>query len=285
MVREIGVVLKPGVPEAYDGLAAIRKISPDAVLLVEAEGHHAVAADTQGVTRVSARELAERAELVVVFGGDGTLIHAASLLGDRQVPILGVNLGRIGFLTDVSWEELEKGVGMALRGELPHSDRLRLDVSVERNGERVFQKRVLNDAVLGPHGLLRIATYSITLDGDLVTRVRGDGIIVSTPTGSTAYGMSAGGSILWPELEAIAVTPICPHQLNQRPLVIQPSGELRIALTEGNAYMTCDGQAGFELSVDDVMVVTKAPVSTRILVVPWRSYFEVLRTKLHWGNA
>ena len=286
MTKTIGVVLRPGASEALEDVQRIQQLLPDATLLVERDGHHAVRDIPARVTPVTPEQFEERCDMMVVLGGDGTLIHAASLLRNKVVPILGVNLGHIGFLTDVTREELNDVLNSALEGKLPYSDRMRLDVELWQDGEITMRERILNDAVLGPQALARIATYELRLNGELITSVRGDGMIVSTPTGSTAYAMAAGGSILSPDLEAVLIVPICPHQLTQRPLVLVPTGELELRLqSDSVVHATCDGRAGMEFRHGDQMIIRRAPVPARILTVPWRDYFRTLRTKLGWGNS
>jgi NAD+ kinase len=288
MTRVIGAVLKPGAPEALAALRQLHALAPEARLLVEREGHHAVSGvdDVRGVEAVDATTFAAQVELVVVLGGDGTLIHAASLLESRVVPILGVNLGHIGFLTEVARDEIARAFPLALRGELPFEDRMRLDVEVRRDGKQLLSSRILNDAVLSPRALARIATYRVSFKGETVTTIRGDGVIISTPTGSTAYALAAGGSILAPALRAVAITPICPHQLTQRPLIVDPSADLIVTLdSDSPVYCTLDGQAGSDFRQGDVMVIRPAPVPTRLVSVPWRSYFQMLRAKLRWGDG
>jgi NAD+ kinase len=281
----IGVVLKPEVPQGLAGVAAIHEEIPDAQILAEAEGYHAIEQLPEWVERVDPDVFEARADLVVVFGGDGTLIHAAGLLPNRAVPILGVNLGRIGFLTEVTTDELRQSLRLWREGQLNHSDRMRLEAEVWRNDERLLHHRCLNDVVLARQAMSRIATYRVARGDHLITDIRGDGVIVATPTGSTAYSMASGGSILTPELEAIAITPICPYQLTQRPLVMYPSGDLRLSVvTDGPVHATLDGQAGIDFEVGDALVIRRSPVGVRILAAPWRDYFEVLRAKLRWGH-
>jgi NAD+ kinase len=283
-IRTVAVVAKPGVAEAAQDLQRLRKLAPELDLLIEREGHHARIELPEGVQRVSAEELAERADLVVVLGGDGTFIHAASLLNERVVPILGVNLGHIGFLTEVTRDELPEAFARARRGELPYSDRMRLDVEIRRNDKVISRHRVLNDAVLAPQAMARISSYRIRYGGELVTTLRGDGVIVATPTGSTAYAMAAGASIVSPDLDAVLVVPICPHQLSQRPLVLSAKREVELSLeSEGAVFATCEGQSGQEFRRGDVMLLRRAPVPTRILGQPGRSFFQTLREKLRWG--
>ena len=286
MGKTIAVVIKPGTPPAVDALERLVAAAPGNRLIMEAEGHHAVADLPVGIDRVSAREMEELADLMVVFGGDGTLIHAASLLQNRAVPILGVNVGYIGFMTDVAIDEVERSIKDALSGALTITERMRLDVELQFKDREPIKRRILNDAVLSLRQLSRLASYRITVDQELMTTMQGDGVIVSTPTGSTAYAMAAGGSILSPRLQAIAVTPINPHQLTQRQMILDAGQEINLSLdTETQVVATLDGQTAHSFGPDDTMRIRRADVALRLYEVPWRSYFETLRTKLDWGNA
>lgn len=282
----LGVVLKKNAKEALGALKRIHAIAHGTPILVENNGAVAQSDVPEGVRIVPGSEFAKVSDLVIVLGGDGTLIHAASLLRDRVVPMIGVNLGHVGFLTDIAMDEIERAVPLALESRLLPLDRMRLDVRVSSMmGDVIMEKRVLNDATLTPGRMARLAEYRILAGGELVTSMRGDGLIVSTPTGSTAYSMAAGGSIIWPGLNAVAVTPICPHSLTQRPLVLDPRAELEVRLVgQGDAVATFDGQSSCPFGTGDVMSITVAPVPTRILSLPGGSYFQILRAKLRWGS-
>jgi len=282
--RTIGLVLKPDAPEALEALSTIADLLPWADLLVEASGHHAITLLPTRVKRVDAKTFQSQVELVVVLGGDGTFIHALSLLPDRAVPVLGINLGTIGFLTEVALDELTSGLGAALGGRLTASERMRLDVKMIRDNEVFLNGRIINDAVFAAVKMARIATCAVYCNDELVTMIRGDGVIVATPTGSTAYSLAAGGPILTPNIEAIAITPISPHQLSQRPLVVTADTEIMLqAQAADTLYATLDGQTGHTLAEGDKMLISRSPVPALVLEAPWRSYFEMLRAKLDWG--
>ena len=286
MSKVVGFVLKRSMPEALDALALAQSLSPECRFLLEKEGHHALPNPPQGIEAVDHETFVKEVDLVVVLGGDGTLIHAASLLQERVVPILGVNLGTVGFLAEFPLDDFKETFPKALAGEFKHVDRMRLDVEVSRNGDVVLGRRILNDAVVAQLAMARIAQFKVHFGGRLVTSLRGDGLIVSTPTGSTAYNLAAGGPILTPGLEAIAVTPICPHAVTQRPLVLKPGEVLEISLESDNTvFVTLDGQYGHEFVRGDKMKVQRAPITTRLLSYPGRSYFRTLRTKLGWGES
>jgi NAD+ kinase len=287
MQKTFAIVLKPGVSDAEAVFRQLHAAWPHARYIGEAMGHHAVPAHLQDIERLTASEIEAQSDLMVVIGGDGTLIHGASLFTNRVVPILGINLGHIGFLTEVARDELMRVLPLVEQNALPHSDRMRLEVELWRGKTQMMRHVVLNDAIVAMRSLARIATYRITQGDTLVTTVRGDGVMVSTPTGSTAYALAAGGPIISPHLEAISLTPICPHQLTQRPLVLRPDeGDLRITLDSDNTvFASLDGHVGLDLVFGDSVVVRPAKVPTRLLGVPWRDYYQTLRTKLRWGQG
>lgn len=285
-VQTIAVVLKPRAPEALPAFAALRALLPHARFVGEGRGFHALDSSITDVDRLTPQALEQAADLVVVLGGDGTLLHAASLLPNRRTPILGVNLGFIGFLTEVTREELEHVLPMALASELPYTDRMRLAVQVWRDDKVVLERVVLNDVSVTMRNLARIADFEVSDEREALTSIRGDGVLVSTPTGSTAYALAAGGPIVAPTLEAIVLSPICPHQLTQRPLIVPPRGELRVKVhSESTAFVSLDGHVGAPFAKGDLLTVRQAPVPSRILRVPWRSHYQTLRTKLGWGDA
>jgi NAD+ kinase len=232
-------------------------------------------------------EIARDADLVVVLGGDGTLIAAARVVGEREVPILAVNLGSLGFLTEITLNELYPSVERCLKGDFEVSERMMLLASVERLGEVVEMHRVLNDVVINKGALARIIDMETSVNGRYLTTFKADGLIVSTPTGSTGYSLSANGPIIHPELECISITPICPHTLTNRPLVMAGDARISIRLDSGvdeAVFLTLDGQVGVKLMRGDVVQIWKAGHATRLVQSRSKDYFEVLRTKLKWGE-
>ena len=232
-------------------------------------------------------EVAQDADLVVVLGGDGTLIAAARLVGARDVPILAVNLGSLGFLTEITLAELYPAVERCLEGDFEVSERMMLLASVERGGAVVERHRVLNDVVINKGALARIIDMETSVNGRYLTTFKADGLIISTPTGSTGYSLSANGPIIHPELECISITPICPHTLTNRPLVM--AGDAQIAIKMNSApdeavFLTLDGQVGMNLISGDVVQIRRASHFTRLVQSRSKDYFEVLRTKLKWGE-
>ena len=228
----------------------------------------------------------DQAELVVVLGGDGTLISVARMVGERGIPIFGVNLGSLGFLTEITLDEMFTALGKCLRGDYNISVRTMLSVKVERNGDLISENRVLNDVVINKGALARIIDLETTVNDDYLTTFRGDGLIISTPTGSTGYSLSANGPILHPELECFVISPICPHTLTNRPLVVGSDAIITVELKclNEDVCLTLDGQVGIKLMCGDVIRVAKSKQRTRLIVSNSRDYFEILRTKLKWGE-
>ena len=237
----------------------------------------------KGVARSA---IARQSDLVIVLGGDGTLLSVART-APPTTPLLGVNVGLLGFLAGISQKELIARLDEILAGRFREDRRGALDVGVPR-GPHHGHYRALNDAVLNREALARISTFAIVLDGRTVAEFRADGVIVSTPTGSTAYNLSAGGPILHPQLPAIVVTPICPHTLAQRPLVVPASTEVRVRVVgperrDGGVYLTLDGQEGFPIVSGLTVVVRSSPASVTLLRPPEADHFDQLASKLSWG--
>jgi len=248
------------------------------VALVEQE------AGVPGVPSVPGCDIAARADLLVVLGGDGTLIHAAGLCNHREVPILGVNLGTLGFLTEVPRERAFPMLEKALRGELPVSRRMNFEVEVRYQGKVLLGGTVLNDAVVSKNALSRLVALEVTIDGRPATTYEADGLIVATPTGSTAYSLSAAGPIVIPTLDAVLLTPICPHALTQRPLVLPGSSVVRVRVASpGEMFVTLDGSRGGPLEIGHEVWVQQARQRTLILRNPEVDHFTILREKLRWG--
>jgi NAD+ kinase len=230
--------------------------------------------------------VADGADLIIVLGGDGTLLSVARQVRGRDVPILGVNLGGLGFLTEVSLEEMPEILPRIIAGNYRTSIRSMLDVTVQREEEEVFALSLLNDAVITKDALARIIDIETVVDNQYLTTFRGDGLIVSTPTGSTGYSLSAGGPILYPSLEHVVLTPICPHMLTNRPIILPKEAAIRARLNSADerVILTLDGQVGFPLEYKDEVVFAKSRFTVGLIRSETYGYFEVLRNKLRWGE-
>jgi NAD+ kinase len=237
-----------------------------------------------GPEAVPGCEIASKADLLVVLGGDGTLIHAAGLCGQTEVPILGVNMGTLGFLTEIPRDRAIEMLELALAGKLIASPRLMLAVEVRDGDEVLLSGSALNDAVISKNAVSRLALLEVSIDGHRATSYEADGLIVATPTGSTAYSLSAAGPIVYPTMEAFLLTPICPHTLTQRPLVLPVTAPVKVRLaSDSEMFVTLDGSRGRSLALGQEMVVTLANHRTMILRNPDIDHFTILREKLRWG--
>jgi NAD+ kinase len=231
-----------------------------------------------------AREFASRVDLVAVFGGDGTFLYGARLVGGSGVPILGVNLGSLGFLTEVKLEEMYAVFTSCLSGQYQLEERMLLEIEVLREEKQLSRYLALNDAVINKGALARMIEFEAIVNSQLVTVMRADGLIISTPTGSTAYSLSAGGPILYPTLGAVIITPICPHTLTNRPVVVPDDAVVEVLLRHGQDVMlTVDGQIGSPLETRDRLKIRKAGQSLRIVQPKGGKFFGLLREKLKWG--
>jgi NAD+ kinase len=240
-----------------------------------------------GCLVASGGELAGLADALVVLGGDGTLLAASRLL-ERPIPVLGVNFGSLGFLTEITLPELYPTLEGVLDGRFEHEDRRLLRAVVHRQGRDDVSEDVLNDVVVTKAGPSRIIEVDVVVDGLFVSSFRADGMIVSSPTGSTAYNLAAGGPILRPTLPAMVVTPICPHTLSNRPLVVSDESQVEVRLRAARGvevYTALDGQETFALADGDGVTVTGSPLRLKLVTARGRDHFEVLRTKLKWGDS
>jgi NAD+ kinase len=231
-------------------------------------------------------ELPAACDMIVVFGGDGTFLSIARQMIWKSIPILGINLGTLGFLTEVKREEILEALEHVLSGEYKVQERSMLEACVKRNGKELFCLPVLNDVVITKSAIARVIDFQLSLNGVSVARIKADGLIASTPTGSTAYSLAAGGPIVHPEVGGTVITAICPHSLNVRPLVIPDKAQIDVSIfqKDGDIMLTLDGQFGYELHQGDVISVTKYKRhSLKVVQSPKRDYFELLRSKLNLG--
>jgi len=289
-IARVGIVAKRGLRAASDHLDRLarwlRERHIDAVFETETA---TLAGSGAGAASHSRDEIPRHVDLIVIMGGDGTLLSMATriALAGRDIPILGVNFGSLGFLTESRIDELYPALESVINGTAPIDQRAMLAADAYRAREHFDSRIVLNDVVFGKAALSRIIELSVSVSSGLVTKVKADGLIIASATGSTAYNLAAGGPIVHPLVDAIAITPIAPHTLTNRPIVIPGSEtiEVRPNIDEGaEIFVTYDGQTGYPLQKGDVVVVRKSERCLRLVRAPARSYFEVLREKLKWGE-
>jgi NAD+ kinase len=286
MIKTVGIISRPRRED-------IARVVPPLVKWLQGHGAE-VACDSEtndclGSLSVQARkreDLPGCTDLLIVLGGDGTLLSAGRLAAERKVPILAVNLGGMGFLTTVSQDELYSILEEIFTGKHRVSERVMLESEIVRAGAVIRRQIALNDAVLNKAALARIMDLELRVDGEYVTTYKADGLILSTPTGSTAYSLAAGGPIVYPTVEAFVVTPICPHTLTNRPLVIPDSATIEVEFRAGDdaVFLTLDGQIGIELVRGDHIRVRKAAEKLLLVRPAKKTYYEILRNKLKWGE-
>jgi NAD+ kinase len=283
-MKKIGIIAK-SMPRAH---GAVRKLSK----WLAARGKRVFlderTAFDMGMSGVAAKDLPALVDMVIVLGGDGTLLSAARLVADskKNVPIFGVNLGSLGFMAEVRLDELYANLEKALAGKLKAEERMMLTAGIIRRGKKVSEYNVLNDAVISKGAIARMVSLEVSVGDDYLTSIRADGLILATPTGSTAYSLSAGGPIIHPALQCFVVTPICPHTLSNRPIAIPDTAIVRVKLVSRSEDVTLslDGQVVSPLLLNDIVEVKKAKYRVRLIKHPTKNYYEILRTKLKWGN-
>lgn len=283
-IRRVVIVAKLGPPEGQRLALQMGEWLEQRGIAVTFETNTASAIGRQN--GISRNALPPDMDLAVVAGGDGTLLSVARAAAPLGIPILGVNLGSLGFLTELQPEEIFPGLQAVLDGNLVIDERQMLRVRPFREGKEQPEFALLNDAVIAKSALARMISIELLVDGQRVTTYTSDGLIVSTPTGSTAYNLSAGGPILDPHMRAFVISPICPHSMTYRPLVVPGSVTLEIVLrSDGEAvYSTLDGQIGFPMEIDDALKIDAHPNPVRLVRIADRTFFEVLRRKLSWGG-
>src|ERR1700726_2525696 len=252
--------------------------------LYDTETAGALHDSSRGLTR---EEVAEQSQLLLVLGGDGTLLAAARVAARLGIPILPINMGSLGFLTSFTIEEMYPALEQVLAGRFSCSERVMLDVELHRDAEIIERQSVVNEAVINKGALARMIDLQLTIDADFACRYRADGLIVATPTGSTAYSLSAGGPIVHPGVESWIITPICPHTLSDRPIVVRDSSSVEIHLSKDteSVFLTLDGQTGIPMQASDTVRMRRAAERLKLILPPKKSYYEILRSKLKWGEA
>jgi NAD+ kinase len=289
-IKRIGIVLKPNQPDALKTVCELVSwLNERGIALVgtpEIERQRILDETGCAVEQIPREQMAANVDLILVLGGDGTMIATSRMLDDREVPVLGVNYGGLGYLAEFRIEELYQALESILSGNFRLDRRVMLDVELRRGGEIVTQNRVLNDVVINKSALARIIEIDAYLNQHFVNSFRADGLIISTPTGSTAYNLSAGGPVIFPSMNAVVITPICPFTLSNRPIVVPDNAtiELLLKTDQEEVTLTLDGQVGFSLKVEDRVVIRKSSVTFHLVQPSNRNYFDVLRDKLRWGR-
>jgi len=284
-VTRVGIVAKPGGVKAE---AVIHRLLPWLAargLSVVIERETAGLVPDLAVVAASKQELAAQVDLIIVLGGDGTLLSMARAVGDLGVPLLGVNLGGLGFLTATTLDEMFPALEALLAGRMAVDERMLLAVRIFREGQCLGEYGAFNDVAIMKAAMSRIIDLSVSVEGRHATAYRADGLIIATPTGSTAYSLSAGGPILFPTMDAVVLTPICSHTLTDRPIVLPGTDRIEVMLLADQEVMaTMDGQIGVGLKERDTVEVRKAAARIRLVHFPHKDFFSVLRTKLKWGE-
>lgn len=283
--KSIALIGKYKSPDARDSLLALAALARSCGIDVLIEAQTAAITEISGYRVAGFDEIGATADLAVVLGGDGTMLDVARRLNPHDVPLAGINLGRLGFLTDVPLEHMLEVMTEIFEGQYDSESRILLDAAIEREGAVVSCGRVFNDVVVNMGISGRLIEFEIEIDGHYVMLLRSDGLVVSTPTGSTAYALSAGGPILQPSLQAVVLAPICPHTLTNRPIVVTSDSEIRIRLKEADdARIHYDGQIHFDLVTGDEVVISRAARQVRLLHPKGYSHYDTLRRKLHWNT-
>ena len=284
-MTRVGIVAKPDAPRAPEVITRLVEWLTGRGIEVTLEKETAGIVPAVRSAAANKAELPGLSDLLIVLGGDGTLLSMARAVGDLGIPIMGVNLGGLGFLTATTLDEMLPSLEAVLEGRMIVEPRLMLKARVIRNGAAIFEHMALNDVVITKSAMSRIINLAVSVESQYATAYRADGLIISTPTGSTAYSLSAGGPILFPVMDAIVLTPIASHTLTNRPIVLPGTHRIEVTLkTDQETMLTLDGQVGLPLHEGDVVAVAQAPARIRLLRFPHKDFFGVLRTKLKWGE-
>ena len=283
-IKTVGIVTKPNAPAAAELVPKLLEWL--AARGIEARIDEQTAEYLSGVRGFPREEMCEGCDLVIVLGGDGTLLSAARAIGRREIPLFPVNLGGLGFLTAITIDAIYPELERAFRGEHRIAKRKLLETEVVRDGRTVAKYEALNDSVLAKSAIARMIDLDTHVDEQFVCAYKADGLIISTPTGSTAYSLSAGGPIIFPSVPAICLTPICPHMLTNRPVLVPETSIIRVVShgPDESVYLTIDGQVGTPIHDGDTIVCRSSDYSLRLIRPPHMMFFDVLRQKLKWGE-
>ncbi len=283
-IKTVGVVVKPNHKEAWQTACELSDWLGERGINLVGKPH----AETEvcDIRASDAEEFREGVDLIVVLGGDGTMLSTARLVGKKETLVLGINYGSLGYLTDFRIEEMFPALEEILQGNFTTDSRVMFEVEHRRGGELLDKGRVLNDVVINKAVLARIIEIEVSLNDLYVNSFRADGLIIATPTGSTAYNLSAGGPIIYPSMNAMVLTPICPFTLTNRPIVVPDTAEINLKLKNESdgVVLTLDGQIGYQMQTNDCVLIKKSPASFNLVQPPNRNYFDVLRNKLKWGR-
>lgn len=283
-MKKIGIIAKPFKTEA-------KKVLEDLLPWLQARGREVfldkdTAATIERVSTLGRDDIPSKVELIIVLGGDGTLLSVARVVAGKKIPILGVNLGSLGFLTEVTLQELYPTLELILSGEYQTDERSMLQAQIKRGGKVVTTSSALNDVVINKNALAKMIELETCVNGSYVTTFRGDGLIISTPTGSTAYSLAAGGPIVHPIVDSLIINPLCPHTLTNRPIVLPGNSVIEVTLLseKEEVLIASDGQEGYPLIYKDVVEVKKAKETISLIHSPKKDYYQILREKLKWGG-
>ena len=283
-IKKVGIIANIEKENIAGFTGALKKWLEDRKIKVSLEANIAAAVGGSGGFKLE--DLASKVDLIAVLGGDGTMLRTARYVAQHPVPIVGINMGTFGYLTEVNLNETYAALELILKGDFLTEKRMMLDVKIRRGKKIIGSGIVLNDVVINRGNLSRIVELETSINDQYLTTYKSDGLIISTPTGSTAYSLSAGGPIVFPGKDLIIINPICPHTLTNRPIIFPETSDLQITLRskENGATVTLDGQESYRISSGDVMIIRKSKYYTRLVLSPHRSYGEILRSKLGWGS-
>jgi len=284
-IKKVGITSKPKKAEVWEVVPSLIQWFRDRQIEVFVDKETAATLDgrEKSLTR---NEMSGQVDLIVVLGGDGTLLATARALNRKPVPLLAVNLGGLGFLTVITREELFATLELVLAGNLRSERRVQIEADIVRADGVIASYLALNDAVLNKGAIARVLDFDVWIDNKFISTYKSDGLIVSTPTGSTAYSLAAGGPVIIPSVAAFIVTPICAHTLTNRPIVLPDSAIIEVAVKSQreSVYLTVDGQVGIALRSDDTVRIKRAASHVELIQSPHKTYFEILRQKLKWGE-
>ena len=282
--KKIGVFCKPKAPSATDILGRL-------IPWLRKQNYHifldtGTAAIINETSSYEKREIPQQADLLIVLGGDGTLLSVARAAHPHNIPILAVNLGSLGFLAEISIDELYPTLENILAGKFEIENRMLLNACIWRNGEKVEDHNVLNDVVINKGAVARVINLQVLVNGQYMTSYRADGLIIATPTGSTAYSLSAGGPIIHPSMHTLVLSPICPFTLTNRSILIPDQSiiQVKLAAEYDDVRVTLDGQEGYDMRAGDILEIKKTKTSFQLIRGPNKNYYQILRDKLHWGS-